>query len=202
MKRVSFLVGGLGLFLAGTLASAAPVVNVGTVVGPLAGTVSFQLLVSDLGDIAAEDIEAMTLSLQIRGGGTGTLPTIQPIDILTGTIWSGHASTSLVPDGTNPQLASVVVFNDAVGDFVNANGVLATVVIDTTGAAPGEYSLNLTGIIPGPGSDTDFQNAEFQSVSSVLTNGILTVPEPSALSLLALAGLATLRHRRYTTSRF
>ncbi|MFI5377670.1 MAG: hypothetical protein ACHRHE_00065 [Tepidisphaerales bacterium] len=123
MKRVNLLVAGLVLFLAGTAASAAPVVSVGHVYAPLNGTLSFQLTVSDAGNAAAEDIEGMLLTLQIADG-TGTTPKVQSIDMLTGTIWTGHGSSAIVPDGGNePQFASRSIITDAFGDYVNANGV-------------------------------------------------------------------------------
>lgn len=194
MIRVCFLVMGLVLSLTGGLANATPVVSVGNVIAPLNGTVSFQLMVSDSGNAAAQDIEGMLLTLQI-GDGSGATPKIQSIDMLTGTIWSGHASSITIPDGgSDPQFAARSILTDTAGDFVVANGVLATVVIDTTGAAPGNYSLKLTGV-NGPGSNTDFQNGLGSSVSSVLTNGVLTVPEPASASGVCAMILCLLKRR-------
>ncbi|MGA2501468.1 MAG: hypothetical protein ABSH20_27315 [Tepidisphaeraceae bacterium] len=196
MKRVSYLVTGLVLFVAGAIASAAPVVSVGTVAGPLNGTVSFQLMVSDTGDAATEDIEGMTLTLQV-GDGTNTTPWIEAVDMLSGTIWTGHASLSTLyrlDDASHPQFASWGIYTNDPGDYVNANGVLATVVIDTTGATPGDYSLNVIRVM-GSGSDTDFQNGLGESVGSTLTNGVLTVPEPTMASGLCALVLCCLRRR-------
>ena len=69
----------------------------------------------------------MQFSIQI-GDGSGLTPSITSIDLLTATIWAGLASTDWPADGgSDPQFASRAIFTDIPGDFVDANGRLATV---------------------------------------------------------------------------
>lgn len=148
---------------------------------------------------ALEDIEGMVFTVQI-GDGLGATPSMTSVDMLTGTIWSGHVSPAnvIVPiGGDDPQFQSRSLFTDLPGDFVDANGILATVVFDTTGAAEGDYTVILTGTMD-PGSDSQFYSGVGDPVAATFLTATLTVtpiPAPAATPLLMLAWVRSPRRR-------
>jgi hypothetical protein len=140
--------------------------------------------VADSGAPADADIEGMVFTYQIDGG-TGSVPSISSIDLLTNTVWTGHVSPGnvLVPAGGNlPQYQSRDLFTDAPGDFINANGTLARVTISAATAPLGTYNLKLTGTRTA-GRDSTFLDGMGWTVPATFTGGTLTV---------AAAGDATL----------
>jgi hypothetical protein len=134
-----------------------------------------EILVSDSGNATSEDIEQMQFTLQL---GTGTLntPSIGSVDFLSGTIWSGHVSAANVypSAGASPQFKPSLLFTDNLGDFVNANGRLATATFSATGAAAGDYPIKLTGTID-PGANSKFYNGKGAVVPATFADGTLTV---------------------------
>ena len=181
-----------------TLAHASPVVSVGTITVTPNTLTTVAINVTDAGSASAQGIEGMTFTLQL-GDGLGTTPFIKTLDLLTGTIWSGKVSSGNVftPVGGNEaQFQSRSLFTDVAGDFVNANGVLASFEIDTNGAAPGDYPILLVGTLE-PGSDSQFINGVGAPVAATFTNGTLRViPAPSSAVLIAAFGLVAARRRR------
>ncbi len=135
-----------------------------------------QLGVTDGGNAATEDIEGMTFTLQI-GAGTGSTPSIGSMDFLTGTIWSGHVSAdNIVPaaGGADPQFKSFTLLTDNAGDFVSANGILATATFNATNAALGDYTLKMVGT-KDSGSNSQFTNGLGAAVPATFGDGMLTV---------------------------
>jgi hypothetical protein len=122
-------------------------------------------------------------------GGNITGPTITKLDVITGTIFADH-NTLQTPSSTGymfPQVARAGTTTPA-GTTVAAEGVLATLLIDTTDIPAGTYSLNLTGTV---NLDT-----VFGEIVPTIHNGTLNViPEP-ATGLLAAAGATLLLRRR------
>ena len=176
-------------------AGAAPVVSIGTYTATPNIQRSINISVTDAGSAAAEDIEGMTFTLQIANG-SGTAPKIQSINLTSGTIWSGLVSPGNVTlsAGSTNQFKSYSLLTDNAGQFVNANGLLATAIIDTTNAAVGSYSLLLTGTLD-PGSDSRFVNGLGNPVTATYNLGTLNItPLPSATTytLAATAGSAKL----------
>jgi hypothetical protein len=161
---------------------------------------TLQVFVTDSGDAATEDIEGMTLTAQLAGG-SGSTPSITGVDALSGTVWSGHTSPfdiTTPAGGSQPQFQSRDLITDSGGDYINANGLLATLTIDATGAAPGPYTLIFTGTID-PGSDSQFQNGVGDPVAATFGSATIHVtaaPEPAALVLLAALPLLFARRRR------
>ena len=132
------------------------------------------------------DIEGMAFTFQIAEG-TGSAPKIVSID-LNGTIWSGHGSVA-TPSvrGNLDQYKAWDVSTDLTGNYVNANGVLAKVTIDTAGAAPGNYALKLVGT-SAPDRDTALHESQGEIVPASFGQGTLTiaVPEPASAFMLGL----------------
>ncbi|HTQ39661.1 MAG TPA: dockerin type I domain-containing protein [Pirellulales bacterium] len=97
---------------------------------------------------------------------------------MTGTIWTGEVSADdVIPalDANFPQFQSFAVITDVQGEFVNANGTLATVGFNANGAPLGDYDLELTA---NKSSDSKFTDGLQNTVAASFTNGTLTVVEP------------------------
>jgi hypothetical protein len=202
MKRAALLIAS-AVLACGLPALAAPIVTVGAYTIPV-GQSSEPILidVSDSAPAASEDIEGMVFTLQVASG-TGTSPSITSVDLQTSTIWSPVSTSPLdvtTPSGgSQPQFASRDILTDSFGEFANANGLLATVDLNTAGVAPGTYALLLTGTID-PGANSQFFNGLGQPVSATFNAGSLTVtsavPEPASAALLILGGMALAARRR------
>jgi len=117
-------------------------------------------------------------TLTIGNGGTVTIASSEP---LTSLVW--YAST---------------ITDTSVAPTVRADGTLAYLDIDTTGATPGHsYTLRLQAVTDKvwPGG----LNTDFSDVTPTLNDGMITVqnpspgatpvPEPATLVLVALGGL-------------
>jgi hypothetical protein len=169
----------VGLLALAATVQAAPVVNLGHQFVRVGGSQSVAILASDSGDAAAQDIEGMTFTLQI-GAGTGSAPAIGAVEFLASTIWTGHVSPANVLPSlgvTDPQLKSFTLLTDAAGNFVNANGALANITFQALTAAPGDFSIKLTGT-NDLGSDSQFTSGLGAAVPATFTAGTLTVVAP------------------------
>ncbi len=165
-----------------TLASvtvAAPIANLGHYYVAKNSTQSVTLAVSDTGTAATEDIEGMTFTLQI-GAGIASTPSIGAIDFLTSSIWTNHVAAANVINaagGNDPQFKSFTLITNNAGDFVNANGTLATIGFTAAGATPGDYSIKLVGT-KDIGSDSQFNSGNGSVVPATFGGGTLTVVAP------------------------
>jgi hypothetical protein len=121
-----------------------------------------------------------------------------PAANLVGSIWAGGMGGVGInfPDGTTAVgtgLQTISAFQTAgFGSPSTANGIILTLTLDTTGVAPGVYTLSLT---DHPSWETlllfgvDEETFEPIVVPLDILNGTLTVvPEPASV-LLALTGL-------------
>jgi hypothetical protein len=151
-----------------------PLIAVGNYTASTNSTVTVKVNVSDFGNIVAQDIEGMSFTVQIAGGD-GATPSIKSVDLAVGTVWSSHNTGVLIPSGGNQsQFKTFSVITGSDGDYINPNGLLATVILDTTGAAPGTYAIKLVGT-KLPSFDTKFDNRFGTAVHTVVANGTLTV---------------------------
>jgi hypothetical protein len=169
-------------------------VTVGNYTTAAGNSVIAHLSVTNTSSASASDIEGMTFTIQIADGN-GTTPKITSVDLLNNTIWSGHVTPpSIFPSagGDQPQYQSLGLYTDIPGDYVDANGILANVTIDTTGASGGNYSIELVGTKTA-GVDSTFLDFIGDTVPATFTPGSITVivPEPSqnALPLLGIFSL-------------
>ena len=135
-------------------------------------------------------IEGMDLRAQIGEGTAG--PIFVGVDY-TGSIWDGQSFLSAV-DPVDP--GNNRWFNDGLALFagtVTADGLLGTLLVDTTGLSVGQsFSLRLDEPFGGTALIIDANtNHALQ-----LTNGTINiVPEPASLVLLGAGTLVLLRRR-------
>ena len=167
-------------------------------IAPEATTVVENITITNSTTASDSDIEGMAFTFQIADG-TGSAPKIVSIDFLSGTIWSGHVSVNPSPPAEGGNLNQYQVrdiFIDSPGDFVNANGLLATVTIDTTGAVPGVYALKLVGT-SAPDRDTALTTGLGDPLPASFGQGTLTiaVPEPASAFMLGFGLFAYLFDR-------
>jgi len=165
-----------GILAAATSAGANPVINLGHYYIVKDASAPAEVLVSDSGNVATEDIEGMQFTLQVGTGALST-PSIGSVDFLTGTIWAGRVSLAnispVVVTGGGPQLKSWGLLTDNPG-FVNANGRLATVNFNAASAMPGDYSIKLTGMVES-GANSKFYSGMDAAVPATFASGTLTV---------------------------
>ncbi len=179
-----------GVLIAATRAPAAIYIDVGDhlLLPNTPGQTVFITVSAD----AADAVAGCNFNAQIAGGGIAyggqAGPAISAVDMETGTIFAGN-NTGQSDLGSLAQLATLSIVTAS--GTVPADGLLATLTIDTTGlATPGAtWPLELGQTLNGP---TDFAPAP-----AVITEGtIQIIPEPTSLALLALPALALLRRRR------
>jgi hypothetical protein len=182
-----YVVGFLSLGMFTSAVFAQPVIDVGThQLQPNTAGQTIQLFVS-----GGDAVEAINFSAQVDGGGSAgggndTGPTFTNLDLLTGTIFAPNNSGQFGGPGF-PQLAIGSTITDS--GSVAANGLLATLTVDTTGVSSGDYAFLL--------SDTLNGNTDFGNIHPTITNGTIHVtPEPASMALLGLGSLVVLRIRR------
>jgi hypothetical protein len=139
----------------------------------------------------AAQISGMNFNLQIGDGGPAAGGTPGPVftglDLVDNTIFqSDHADPLNL--GSIPQALTWDIVTAADGDYVAADGLLATVTIDTTGFSRGmTFPISIGNIRNGA---TNFVYDGVTGVPTALADGtIIIVPEPSTLMLLSAAGL-------------
>jgi hypothetical protein len=137
-------------------------------------------------------ISGMNFNLQIGDGGPAAGGTPGPVftglDLVDGTVFqSDHADP--LDLGSIPQALTWDIVTAKDGDFVNANGLLATVTVDTTGFSRGQtFPFSIASTRNG---GTNFIYDGVTPVPTSLADGtIVIVPEPSSFMLLVVAGVA------------
>jgi hypothetical protein len=188
----------LAVLLCTARVDAVPVVNVGA--HDLLANTPGQTITLFISDPAPNTTRLAGEDFVVQlADGNGTQPKITGVDLLTGTVFAANNNGQRTFAGGNfPQAQGWGTATDAnnAATFVNDNGKLATITIDTTGVNSGTFSFSI-----GAGSTrlgpTSFFNDQANDIPATITDGTITVPEPSAAGLLALlASGAVMRHRR------
>jgi hypothetical protein len=145
-------------------------------------------------------VQGVNLYIQIADGHTavgGTIdgPNITATDPVAGTIFAANNNYNAANPGNsfNPQFV-YVSFTTASGT-VNTSGKLVTITVDTTGFFEGAWDLSLADVaalVAGGPFDTDFAG-----IDASITNGIIHVPEPGTMTIVAAVLIATVRRRRH-----
>ncbi len=141
---------------------------------------------------AADRVGGCSFNAQIGDGGPdigGTDgPVISAVDLETGTIFTGN-NRGHTDINSLAQLAMYSIVTES--GTVPAEGLLVTLTIDTTGfTTPGAtWTLAIGQTLNGP--------TDFAPTPAIITDGTITLtPEPAAMTLLALGGIALLIRRR------
>lgn len=118
------------------------------------------------------------LNFNIQIDGMGQLPSVTDVDLVGGTIFAAnHRPPTQIADFPQLQVWTIATSSGA----VLADGLLATVTLDTTGVSNGIFELNLLDTINGP---TDFADP---SLVVTISDGTLSVvPEPSSATFFCI----------------
>lgn len=140
-------------------------------------------------------IEGLNLNVQIGDGLVNAGPTIQAVDIITSTIFADNNEFGQLDGLADPQIFATSVLTHF-GTSVNADGLLATITLDTTGVSAGTYDLNLTGTLNGDTNLIGFGTGGSPTPSTITSGQITVVPEPTSALLLTAGGLMLTARRR------
>lgn len=124
----------------------------------------------------AADVTGMNIFAQLGDGlGEGVEPIFGDVSYV-GSIWEAFdfTETGGPVDGAEQLLQASAVFN-ASGDFVVSDGMVMTLLVDTTGITGGTFELRLADT--DIGSDTEFILAGGSTLGINITNGTLAITE-------------------------
>ena len=125
-----------------------------------------------VGDGGAELVD-----LGLPAGTNG--PRLSAVDLKTDTIFAAIADQP-IDLGSLPQVANWSISSTTAGVDVEADGLLATLTIDTTGFIEGTWDLSLARILPNhPFGPFD---TEFAGIPAHVTNGSITVQPTQVLA--------------------
>jgi hypothetical protein len=186
------------------VAKADPTITLGNYV--LQPNMSGQTIPITVTGIDPNSVNGVVLSVMIDDGGPGfggtVGPTITGFDVDTGTIWVppnavGHNPPAQFIDGGG-QLAETDFLTTS-GFTSASSGLVATLIIDTSGLGAGVHTIRLNGgAISDNTGDTTFTGT-IASTNLVYNPGTITiVPEPSSvvLGMFAVAGLGAVAIRK------
>jgi hypothetical protein len=135
-------------------------------------------------------VDGMNFYAQVGDGSDGLqAPLVTALDIVHGTIFSAGNNyfTSVAPH-------VAAAYTETLGGPVNAQGVIGTLTIDTTGYSNGSWPLILRDTIYGP---TDFAGLAAQITDGrIYIAGTAGVPEPASWALWLLGVMACFLLRR------
>lgn len=156
-------------------------INVGNhVLAPNLTGQTVQIFVTNNGAGGQFPVSGADVNVEVSDGGPsngGTLgPQLSSADLVTGTIFAANNN------GQQNFINQPQVYEGAIttsGGTVNANGLLATLTLDTTNVPPGTYSLKLANFKDPTVGDTDLGiDQNFDTITPVVTNGNLVVTYP------------------------
>ncbi len=125
----------------------------------------------------------------VEVGGSDVGPMIEQVELATGTIWSGISNQPIRVEGV-PMYAFYTITTQS-GFAATAEGVLAKVVLDTSGLTAGSWALRLQ----DPGGMATNLPMHTTTVGDGLVR--IVIPEPTgALMLLTLAGAVVIGRKR------
>jgi hypothetical protein len=132
-----------------------------------------------------------------NAGGQGGVMVAGTNDFLTGNVSNpaGWVGNPFAGAGSTDALFSTAS-NGAPFSIGTSETLLATFTLSTVGAAEGTYSVNLSSIDAADGS---FFTIPLSPTSTLSIAYLVSVPEPTSMALVAVAGLGALVGRRRRT---
>lgn len=188
------------LWLAVAAASAQPVVH-GVSSDSAIGT--YELLPDTPGQTieifvsGGQAVQGLNFNLQIADGGPeagGSIdgPVIESVDLFAGTIFQSN-NTGL-GSGNGVLVPQVAFFSTTTqSGTVSADGLLATVLIDTSSFFEGSFDLVLSETV---NSSTNFGSTDPDLTPVIVDGQITIVPEPVTMLSLGIGSLALVVSRR------
>ena len=186
----------VALLLAPSANAALLSINGPTVVNPADGTFTFDVLLQSTDGISNLDFWGLGLALSPESGATfvGASASSDSNYVFYGNSYDYQVA----PDGLyNIKISDATASGDGVTDY--AGKLLATVEVDISGAAFGDYSVDFYGL----GNWTIFGDSEFNmdvtaALDSPYNFTVGQVPLPAAVWLLGsgLFGLVAVRRRK------
>lgn len=161
-----------------------------------------QIMISGTEMVIVDDIYVQIGDGGTFNGGVNTKPVFQNVDVVTGTIFAGGNGAHPDPSNSSHPLIWVDGTSTLTGSSVQANGLLATLTVDTTGVSAGTFPLLLSGVASKFGGFTtdliDANSTTGAPIPLTITNGSITVasPEPTSLAGVVLTGMLGLRRVR------
>lgn len=138
-------------------------------------------------------VQGLNLNVQLGPDPYATDgPVLSGLDILTDTIFAANNTGASNPEqglGIDLPMFETRTTTTLSGTVV-ADGLLATMTVDTSGLQSGTWTLSLSNTLNGP--------TDFAGLSAIITDGsIHIVPEPATLllALTALVGFIAFRRR-------
>lgn len=141
-------------------------------------------------------VQGLNFNIQIADGGpvaAGSIigPGISGVDILTGTIFAGNNTGN--PPGNGILVSQVAFYSTTTASgSVVAQGLLASVTLDTTGLLSGTFDLFLSNTL---NSSTNFASMDPALTPTIIDGSLTIVPEPVSLMLTLGTGLMLLGRR-------
>jgi len=162
-------------------------INVGNhVLAPNLSGQTVQILVTNSSPGGQFPISGADVNVEVSDGGPANGGTVGPqltsADLVTGTIFA--ANNNGQQNITNQSQVYEGAITTSSGT-VNANGLLASLTLDTTSISPGIYSLKLANFKNAAvNGDTDLGiDQNFDTINPVVTNGNLVVTYPGDANL-------------------
>ena len=139
---------------------------------------SISIFISGGEAIAGEDFFAQIGDGGSFVGGTNAKPSFTAVNIIGGSVFAGNNNGAFGDPGPG-NAAHPLIWVDGTttaAGTVAANGLLATLTIDTTGLSGGTFPLLLTGVAPSLGGfNTSLSNAVGAAIPLSITNGLLKI---------------------------
>ena len=180
MKMLLAFGGAVGLLAPGALAANPTIVVGNHVLIPLPGQ-SFTIPVTGGVAVSGVDFNAAVANGGTANGGTPG-PAITNVNLVSGTIFASNNSGQQNGTAFPSQLYSGVVITNS--GTVTTTGTLATLTFDPSNFIGGIFSLKLAGLSNGNISgDTDFVDANANTVPATVTNGNIIVTFPGDTNL-------------------
>jgi hypothetical protein len=136
---------------------------------------TFTIQITGGEQVAGEDFFAQIGDGGMYNSGVDTKPVFSNVDILSGTIFASNNAGAQLDPIPHPLIWDVGTITAS--GSVSANGLLASLTIDTTGLSSGTFPLLLTGVAStkSPDNNTRLNDATGTPIPLTIANGSLMI---------------------------